>query len=171
MRWLLLVLLLVMLPHSGRAGGHHIRVVLDTSLSMELKNDKARLAVLATLLLHDLARPNDTRDDSFEVIPFPRDWLWQPGGSPPAPASLRPIAARFPRRTDFARQLHGFPTTARRPTSIRPCRPPSMVGAVADGGGRYDTRTIVLVTDGLPEPEVRELDQGAGPRQDRASAR
>lgn len=161
-RFLPVLLLLVLLAgafHPAAAAGHvpvHVRVVLDLSQSMR-KNDPGRLAILSTLLLHDLAQPNSTLRDSFEVIPFDRDWRWQdPAAAPPVSTQPR-IKALFGRRGDFVRALQGLPYDARMTYFY-----PGLTAALGDletvSAGAYDVRAIVLVTDGVPESLTRDVE-------------
>jgi len=124
---------------------NHIRVVLDLSQSMRV-NDPGKMAILSTLLLYDLAQPNPTQGDSFKVIPFRQtgwDWLKAvPTGNGPAieveALNRKPFADRVKALAYDATRTHFYP-------GIR--------AAVSDlqDTPKGDTRTIVLITDGVPE--------------------
>lgn len=145
---ILLLAIAVPLP-----AAEHVRVVLDVSGSMQ-KNDPGRLAVLATLLLYDLASPNTTLGDSFEVLPFDQAWRWAAPGDPP-PVSRRPrIAAEHGRRGDLVAALNGLPYDARM-TYFYPGLRAAVEDLESTPGDAYDQRVVVLVTDGVPEPPTR----------------
>lgn len=134
----------------------HVRVVLDLSQSMQ-RNDPGRLAILSTALLHDLARPNTTTGDSFEVIPFDLDWQWKdPTAAPPVSRHPR-IRAERGRRPEFLRALQALPYQARMTYFY-----PGIAAALADleqtRTEAYDVRAIVLVTDGVPEKPTRDAE-------------
>ncbi len=156
MRFGLLLLLLPLLA-AGPApadGNPHVRVVLDVSGSMK-SNDPNRLTILSTLLLYDLARPNPTIGDSFEVLPFDQNWSWTQPGDPP-PESTRPrIVAEYGQRQKFVRALNQQTYDSRMTYFL-----PGLRSAVEDlgktPGGAYDVRVIVLVTDGVPEAPIRD---------------
>jgi hypothetical protein len=151
--WTALCLALFAAPaHASR----DIRVVLDLSRSMRA-NDPGRLAILSTLLLHDLARPNPSLGDSFEVIPFDLDWRWtDPNASPPVSTQPR-IAARLGGRRDFAQALQALRYDANMTYFY-----PGLAAALSDleqtGAGPHDVRAIVLVTDGVPEAPTRDAE-------------
>src|SRR5579864_9297255 len=133
---------------------NHVRVVLDLSLSM-IHNDPGRLAILSTLLLFDLVRPNPTLGDSFEVIPFAPSWQWtDPNAAPPTDNGAH-IQARFDQREELVRRLTALAYDARMTYFY-----PGLLAAIQDlegtRGNAYDVRTIVLVTDGVPELPTRE---------------
>lgn len=138
------------------AAGDHVRVVLDVSGSMK-KNDPGRLAILSTLLLYDLAAPNPTLDDSFEILPFDRDWRWEDPSDPPPRSRRERIRARFEARAELLEALDGLDYEAEMTYFY-----PGIAAAVEDlrqtPGGAYDVRAIVLVTDGVPEPPTRETE-------------
>ena len=136
------------------AARDHVRVILDVSGSMKT-NDPGRLVILATLLLHDLARPNTTLGDSFEVIPFDTDWNWQKPSDPP-PVSSRPtFRAEWGKRQQFVDALYRQDYDSKMTYFY-----PGLRRAIDDlkntPGGGYDVRVIVLVTDGVPEPPTRD---------------
>lgn len=137
------------------AAADHMRVVLDVSTSMQ-KNDSGRLALLATALLHDLARPNTTLGDSFEVIPFDTDWT---GSGSVLPVSKRPpLAAVSGDRARFHDELlHlGYSTNA---THYYPGLKRAIDDLTRLPGGTRDVRVVVLVTDGLPGQQFREQEK------------
>jgi hypothetical protein len=154
------------------AGGNHVRVVLDTSLSMSRQlsdgtgpNDPGRLAILATMLLYDLADPNPQRPvygDSFEVYPFDPGWPeWTDPTAMPPPSKRPAIVAEAQTpaaRAAFARALDGLAYdgnwTYFYPVLRRAFE--SLEGASRRG---EDSRAIVLVTDGLPEGRTRERER------------
>ncbi len=141
-------------PAAPLAAGEHVRVVLDVSGSMQ-QNDPGRLAILSTLLLHDLAAPNPTLDDSFEILPFDRNWKWKTPGDAP-PKSTRPrLRTQYGERTHLVAALDQLRYDAAKTYFY-----PGLWAAAAElrqtPGGAYDVRTLVLVTDGVPEPPTRE---------------
>ena len=134
----------------------HVRVVLDLSRSMKA-NDPGRLAVLSTILLHDLVQPNPGMGDSFEVIPFDPDWRWPNAAAPPPVSSQRRITAQLGRRKEFVSALQTLPYEARMTYFY-----PGIAAALQDleqvRAGASDIRTIVLVTDGVPEAPTRDAE-------------
>ncbi len=134
----------------------HVRVVLDLSASMKA-NDPGRMAILSTLLLHDLAAPNTTRGDTFDVIPFDLDWRWLDPAAPPPVSRQRRIAAQTGHRNDFVQAVQALPYQARMTYFY-----PGIAAALGDleqkKGGVHDIRAIVLVTDGVPERSTREAE-------------
>jgi hypothetical protein len=134
----------------------HVRVVLDLSRSMKT-NDPERMAILSTLLLHDLAAPNTTRGDTFEVIPFDLDWQWRDPAAAPPVSRQRRIAAQTGHRNDFMQAVQALPYEARMTYFY-----PGITAAVGDleqkNGGVHDIRAIVLVTDGVPERSTRDAE-------------
>ncbi|WP_020504912.1 vWA domain-containing protein [Lamprocystis purpurea] len=152
------------------AEGNHVRVVLDTSLSM-LKgikgapaNDPGRLAVLATNLLYDLVDPNPAfprRPDSFAVYPFDHWQEWTDTAAPP-PVSTAPAivaatqnAAGRAAFTDALKQVpydgpwtYYYPGLRRALDSLKDPRIPP-----------EDTRVMVLITDGVPEDRTRDAER------------
>ncbi|MDQ3281415.1 MAG: VWA domain-containing protein [Acidobacteriota bacterium] len=175
MRRRLAAIVLLLLAASARADVHsHVRVVLDLSQSMR-RNDPGRLAILSTMLLHDLARPNSTRGDSFRVIPFDLDWRWQdPNAAPPASTQPR-IEAAFGRRKEFVGALQNLPYEARM-TYFYPGLAAALAELEQTEAATQDVRAIVLVTDGVPEAatrdaELRRIREELGPRLERESIR
>lgn len=167
----LLLLLTLALGAGAAAGGNHVRVVLDTSLSMsrgaggEPANDPKRLAVLATMLLYDLVDPNPQRPqpqdrDSFVVLPFKADWApWtDPGQAPPTGTGtpIRATAQDAGARADFLRKLQPdtLPYNGQW-TYFSPVLRAALDSLVAESNSAEDRRIIVLVTDGLPEDPVK----------------
>jgi hypothetical protein len=154
-RALLTAVCFALLAEPARAS-RDIRVVLDLSKSMRT-NDPGRLAILSTVLLHDLARPNPSLGDSFEVIPFDLNWRWtDPAAAPPASTQPR-IAAQLGRRRDFVQALQALPYDAAMTYFY-----PGIAAALRDleqrRAGPHDIRTIVLVTDGVPEAVTRDAE-------------
>ncbi|HET9768579.1 MAG TPA: vWA domain-containing protein, partial [Thermoanaerobaculia bacterium] len=152
---------------TASAAADHVRVILDLSQSMR-DNDRGKLAILSTLLLFDLARPNPTLDDSFEVIPFARDWRWEDPQAPPPTGTGPRIVARFDRRAELVARLDAL-----RYDALKTYFYPGLLTAIEEleqtPGGAYDARTIVLVTDGVPEEltrdaELRRIEADLGPR-------
>lgn len=138
------------------AAAQHVRVVLDTSISMQ-RNDQARLAILSTLLLYDLADRERDLDDSFEVLTFDRHADWKtPSAAPPRGVGAR-VSARYGGRDAFVAAVSALPYDAGKTYFY-----PGLAAAIADlrataaGGG--DVRSIVLVTDGVPEPATRDAE-------------
>jgi hypothetical protein len=143
----------------------HIRVVLDLSKSLSSYNhpelgwptDEGRLLILSTILLHDLVQPNSTLGDSFEVIPFENDGNWKcPPRVPKAPlptnSKRRSVVSQYEHRDKFVNAIKRFKYDA-------PCTYfyPGIRRAIIElkgEGGEYDTRVIILVTDGVPEQHV-----------------
>lgn len=138
----------------------HVRVVLDTSLSMvKLRggpgNDPGRLAILSTLLLHDLVAPNTSLGDSFVVYPF--DKTWQAGSVPSGPNHAR-IAVGNGGREAFKRQIEALQYDAPW-TYFYPGLKTAIDDLKKAGSALQDVRAIVLVTDGLPEKPTRDAEQ------------
>ena len=79
-------------PAIAAAGEDHARVVLDVSGSMK-GNDPDRLALLSTLLLHDLMMLEG--DDTFQVIPFDTAASWQWGVKGPPSTTGPPATSRM----------------------------------------------------------------------------
>jgi hypothetical protein len=132
---------------------NHVRVVLDLSISMR-HNDSGRLAKLSTLLLFDLVRPNPTLGDSFDVIPFAPDWRWTDPNAPPPTGNGVRITARLDRREELIHRLAALAYDAKMTYFY-----PGLLAALQDlegTRGAYDVRTIVLVTDGVPEQPTRD---------------
>lgn len=144
-------------PLAGAESRDHIRVVLDLSKSMR-SNDPGRLAILATLLLYDLAQPNPSRGDSFEVIPFKPDWTWQDPKSAPPSDNGRLIAAEGLDREKFVAAVAALSYDARQTHFY-----PGIRAALADlkATPEGDSRTIVLVTDGVPEAKTKDREAEA----------
>ena len=151
-----LVLALLGLAAGPAAAAHHVRVVLDLSQSMR-SNDPGRLAVLSVLLLHDLAQPNSTMGDSFDVIPFHPDWHWRDPDAPPPADNGERIQARFGQRAELARKLQGLRYDARM-TYFHPGLAAALQDLEQQRGGAQDVRIVVLVTDGVPEPATRDAE-------------
>jgi hypothetical protein len=139
---------------AAQAGSrNHIRVVLDLSMSMRVinghdeGNDPGGMAVLSTILLHDLAHLNFKGGDSFKVFPFDSQWRWEKLNNPPQQSAI--IPASDGGRAVFANKLKSLRYDAECTYFY-----PGVEKAVADLeriGTDADTRTIVLVTDGLPD--------------------
>lgn len=168
----LLIVALFALP-ADAAALRHVRVVLDLSQSMR-QNDSGHMALLSTILLRDLVRPNPTLGESFEVIPFDRDWKWAPHGTPPVSTQPR-IKAEMGRRAEFVNAISALPYDARMTYFY-----PGLLAALQDlqqvRGGAADTRTIVLVTDGVPEQatrdeELQRIQSELGPRLEKNNIR
>jgi hypothetical protein len=142
---------LALLCFAGAAcAADHVRVILDNSGSMK-GNDSPRLAALSTLLLYDLADPNLTRDDNFEVLTFdPAQPLgfWR-SGPPPVQNGPR-IKALAGQRAALADQLKAIPYKANN-TYYYPILKEAITDLKATPGGTTDRRVIVLITDGMPE--------------------
>lgn len=142
----------------------HVRVVLDLSKSLSLNRpnkgwptDPGRLLILSALLLHDLVHPNSSKGDSFEVIPFDRHWKCPPG-TPNAPlpsrSRRRSIKSVFDNREKFVKQIQNLKYNARCTYFY-----PGINRAIKElknEGGDYDSRVIILLTDGVPETHVYE---------------
>jgi hypothetical protein len=134
----------------------HVRVVLDLSQSMKT-HDPGRMAILSTLLLHDLAALNTTRGDTFEVIPFDLDWKWSdPAAAPPVSRQQR-IVAQTGRRQHFLQAVQALPYEARM-TYFYPGIAAGIDDLEQKNGGVHDIRAIVLVTDGVPEAATRDAE-------------
>lgn len=150
--------------------GKHIRVILDTSKSMR-SNDQPRLAPLSTLLLHDLAQPNPTRKESFEVITFHPTNKWERPSDPPPTATGERIRLGQD-RSQLAASLRNQPYDANW-TYFYPGLRQAIQDLEATEGGDA-IRVIVVVTDGLPEPptraqELRLIQEELKSRMERAS--
>jgi len=126
----------------------HIRVVLDLSKSM-VKNDPGQMAILSTLLLYDLANPSIGEGDSFKVIPFHPAWQWNHPDQTPPTDNGPVIAAEPGKRAQFVTAVNGLAYNAQCTHFY-----PGLRAAIEDleaSGKTDDTRTIVLVTDGVPD--------------------
>ncbi len=165
---------LLSLAAAPAAADEHVRVVLDLSKSM-LKNDPGRMALLSTVLLHDLARPNSTQGDTFKVIPFAQDWRWSDPAAPPPMGNRPQIVAVHEKRADFVKQVLGLSYDANMTYFY-----PGLLEAVADlertTGSTSGVRAIVLVTDGVPESKTRDrelelIQKQIGPRLGKANIR
>jgi len=134
------------------ATNNHVRVVLDISKSL-IKIDPKRLAILSTILLYDLAQPNPSLGDSFEVIPFDKNWNWK--NKPPK--SQRPAIKIEPgeQRRKFVARLNYLKYNGEKTYYY-----PGLLRAIENlkntPNPKKDIRTLVLVTDGLPEKAIRE---------------
>lgn len=156
MRWWTLALVLC-LGASSAAADEHVRVILDISGSMK-KNDKPRLAPLSTLLLYDLAQPNLTLGDSFEVLPFHPTQKWSNPSAPPPTGVGERIVPRAGGRDAFARALETISYDGQW-TYFYPGLRASIDDLESTPGGTRDVRVVVLVTDGLPEKPTREAEK------------
>jgi hypothetical protein len=134
----------------------HVRVVLDVSQSM-IANDPMRLATLSTMLLNDLADPDPTRRDTFEVIPFHPTVQWVPGDPAPPTAVGTRIVSDPQNRAAFVAALRALPYQARFTYFY-----PGLLAAITDlerlPVEGADRRVIVLLTDGVPETQTRDLE-------------
>ena len=142
-------------PLGAQTGGFHshVRVVLDTSGSMDT-NDPKRLAVLSSILLRDLIDPNTTLGDSYEVIPFDPNW----DGQGPVPTSTGdPIVHDFRNPDRFVRSMQGLKYTVKY-TSFSPGLTKAVEELEATPGGDYDNRIAVLITDGVPISQWKDED-------------
>ncbi|ASF47638.1 vWA domain-containing protein [Methylovulum psychrotolerans] len=133
----------------------HIRVVLDLSKSMRLGppygqgNDPGGMAILSTLLLYDLTRPDIGLHDSFKVIPFYNKWAWQDPAQSPPTNNGPIIEAKLGGAQAFVDAIKSLPYDAECTHFY-----PGLYEASHDlskTGKTGDTRTIVLITDGLPD--------------------
>ncbi|MEO1082832.1 MAG: hypothetical protein AAFY88_01180, partial [Acidobacteriota bacterium] len=134
------------------AAGEHVRVVLDVSKSMRA-TDPGGLARLSTVLLYDLARPQTTLDDSFEVLPFHPTGHWSDPADPP-PTSVGRRVLPTDGRAAFARAVSGLGYEADWTYFY-----PGLAAAIHDlerTPRRSDVRVVVVITDGLPEAPTRE---------------
>lgn len=140
---------------------HHIRVVLDLSKSMrvvdggDVGNDPGGMAILSTILLYDLAHPELNGGDSFKVIPFNRGWDWEDLNRPPRQDPGVIIEATDSGgRSALVKAVKSLQYEANCTYFY-----PGLEAAVKDlelAGGAEDTRTIVLVTDGLPDDPCKK---------------
>jgi hypothetical protein len=156
------------------SAGTHVRVVLDTSRSMQ-RYDSPCLAKLSALLLYDLALTNSTLGDSFEVLPFHPTQRWNDESDPPPTRTGPRIRADLRDRAALARSLTGLRYDAQM-TYFYPGLLESIGELEATPGGASDVRVIVLVTDGMPEPDTRDeeerlIREELAPRLDAASIR
>jgi hypothetical protein len=143
----------------------HVRVVLDLSKSLSSTRhpewgwptDSGRKLILSTILLHDLVRSNSTLGDSFKVIPFENNTSWKcppryPNASLPTISKRAAVVSKFENRKSFINAIQRFKYDA-------PCTYfyPGIRRAMQElklEGGEYDTRVIILLTDGVPEKHV-----------------
>jgi hypothetical protein len=156
------------------SAGTHVRVVLDTSQSMQ-RYDSPCLAKLSALLLYDLALTNSTLGDSFEVLPFHPTQDWRDESDPPPTGTGPRIQADLRDRAALARSLAGLRYDARK-TYFYPGLLESIGELETTPGGASDVRVIVLVTDGMPEPDTRDeeerlIREELAPRLEKASIR
>lgn len=143
----------------------HVRVVLDLSQSLSSHNhpewgwptDPGRLLILSTLLLHDLVAPNSSLGDSFKVIPFENDGSWKcpprhPNAPLPTNSSRRSVVSQYEQRVQFVNAIKSFQYNASCTYFYPGIR--RAIKELKSEGGEYDTRVIILVTDGVPEKHV-----------------
>ncbi len=143
-------------PIVTMAADNHIRVVLDISGSLT-KTDPGRLAILSTILLYDLSRPNPTLGDSFKVIPFDegRNWKWknQPLESKRTAITVMPGEPR----DKFVKALNSLKYNGHYTYFY-----PGLYRAIEDlkniPENKSNVKTIILVTDGLPDKNTRKLE-------------
>lgn len=152
--------------------GVHLRVVLDTSMSMRVRlgdgsgpNDTGRLAILATMLLYDLVDPNPLRaqhPDSFVVLPFYEDWPRDRDLGDSMPTEIgTPIQAISQDEADrerFWQQLHALPYDAKN-TYFYPGLRAALDQLIQEAPDPDDRRIIVMLTDGLPETLAKDREQ------------
>jgi len=148
-----LAVLFIGISWSARAA-NHVRVVLDVSKSMR-RNDPGRQAILATLLLHDLADPDASHRDSFEVIPFHPTQKWSDPSDPPPEKVGKILRSSGGDPEKFVHELSGLPYDADW-TYFYPGIRAALQDLRATPGGAYDTRSVILVTDGVPEAATRD---------------
>jgi hypothetical protein len=130
--------------------------VLDLSKSMRVSehggegNDPGGMAILSTLLLYDLAHPDISKGDSFEVIPFAPHWRWNdPAKSPPTDNGPIIEAQSKSGRVGFASKVLALQYEANCTHFYPGLR--AAVNDLTSAGKADDTRTVVLLTDGLPD--------------------
>jgi hypothetical protein len=141
--------------------GDHVRVIIDTSRTMcgppcdwhkGPAQDPGRLAILSTMLLHDLLKINPDQaglEDSFGVIPF-RNVAWSSGSPPPNDQPFR-YSEGMTQHQQFLAKLQAIPFD-----SWSTHYSSSILRALEDLPDLEQidhpatTRTIVLITDGLP---------------------
>jgi hypothetical protein len=160
----LLLALLLTFAHADAAraaGGVHVRVVLDTSKSMR-NNDPGKLAILATMLLYDLVDPNPQNPQaprSFVVLPFFPNWPsgQQFDGTMPTEIGepIRATGQDEAQRDDFKQRLMALGYDANY-TYFYPGLRAALDRLLVEAADPADRRIVVLVTDGLPEPWVRQ---------------
>lgn len=151
--WTVSLICLLAYPASVDAG-EHVRVILDGSKSMREK-DPNRLAPLSTVLLYDLADPDLTLDDSFEVLPFHRSQKWNDPADPPPTgigSRIRPVHGR---RAEFVSTVTDLPYEAEW-TYFYPGLRAASAELGSTPGGAGDIRVVVIVTDGVPEGNTRD---------------
>lgn len=158
MRQLFLGALMACALAAPAAAGTHVRVVLDTSESMQ-RYDPDRLATLSTLLLYDLAPVNTTRGDSFEVIPFHSTQRWSSPSDPPPTGTGSRLRADSKNRAALARSLAGLLYDADWTYFYPGLREAAVDLEATPGGASDDVRVLVLVTDGLPEEPTRAAEE------------
>ncbi len=177
-RWqpLALVLFLATVPLPALAGDH-LRVVLDTSTSMNT-TDKQHLAILATLMLYDLAKLEVEQGDSFAIYPFDGAWNDKPPSwsEPSKPPSIGPVwRATAERQRFFNAFRSGYVSGYNaKQTYFYPGVEASVRELESSPGGAQAIRQIVLITDGVPTWPDWEQDLFAAdlvPRMEKAGIR
>lgn len=145
-------------PAIAAAGEDHARVVLDVSGSMK-GNDPDRLALLSTLLLHDLMMLEG--DDTFQVIPFDTaaSWQWGVKGPPSTTGPVIDAASGSPthfNRSAFRAEMETL-TYSGDHTYFYPGLQAALTSLMSAGTPGVDAdRAIILITDGLPAQGTRD---------------
>jgi hypothetical protein len=134
----------------------HIRVIVDTSMSLH-QNDPSGLVKLSTELLFDLALKELDKNDTFKVASF--DTGWKKTDLP------RTLDNRFTTKPGWeASEVSAFHRKMRSLeykapwTYFSPCIQWAM-DDLQSSGTLKDNRVIVLITDGKPDPHAIEADQ------------
>jgi hypothetical protein len=141
----------------------HIRVVLDTSVTMTYpQNDPQRLAILSTLLLYDLAHPTISTSgdrESFSVFPFAQSY--SPAEQALAHAgpvlSAKDLASRYPSARQGLVQELGKLQYNGMTTYYYPGVRRAVDELKETEGGLDDRRIIVVLTDGIPDSPDDDL--------------
>jgi hypothetical protein len=131
----------------------HIRVIMDTSLSLR-QNDPSGYVKLATALFYELAMGTSDNPDTFKLAFFHPSWSdWKATGKAPSPITPELVltADHDPStREAFVKRILSTPYDAKM-TYFSPGFQWALSDLRASGTGTKDNRAIVLITDGVPD--------------------
>ncbi len=134
----------------------HIRVIVDTSESLR-RTDPSGHVKLATALLYDLVCGTLELADSFKIIQFDPDWRQKVTKAAPVPMTSGPVIDMdrdSAHRTAVVTGILNLPYDRDR-TYFYPVINEAYK-ELKEAGTEDDNRVIVLITDGVPEPDARE---------------